>query len=104
MGRGKKGGFGQVGKLSQRKGKGENGVKMGKGSLGRKGKGGNGVKGGKEEGMGKEKKVQASQQNVVPFDVFDRILCVGEGEFCFYLLGFMGGGEGGRGRGRVREE
>lgn len=45
-----------------------------------------GVNGGKKEVVtSKVKKVQASQQNVVPFDVFDRILCVGEGEFGFFL-------------------
>lgn len=39
------------------------------------------LKGGKGGGneVKKVKKIQASQQNIVPFDVFDRILCVGEG-------------------------
>ncbi|QDS69895.1 hypothetical protein FKW77_000824 [Venturia effusa] len=43
---------------------------------------GSGGKGGVEE-VGRVRKVQASQRNVVPFDVFDRILCVGEGDLSF---------------------
>lgn len=54
----------------------------GQGGIGKSGKGGKGGDGGKEEV--KLKKVQASQQNIVPFDVFDRILCVGEGEMSSY--------------------
>lgn len=35
---------------------------------------------------GKVKKVQASQQNIVPFDVYDEILLVGEGMFNYLFL------------------
>lgn len=56
-----------------------------KGGVENGGKAGVGNGGGKEE-VGKVKKVQASQQNIVPFDVFDSILCVGEGEMSSYSL------------------
>ncbi|TID19508.1 hypothetical protein E6O75_ATG06846 [Venturia nashicola] len=62
-----------------REGEGKVGGGAGKG-MGKSGKMGKGeVRGGKGEG----KKVQASQQGIVPFDVFDGILCVGEGDLSF---------------------
>ncbi|KAE9985015.1 hypothetical protein EG328_008005 [Venturia inaequalis] len=63
-------------------GSGAVGKKGGKGKGRKRVKTGDGKTGGKEEG-GKVKRVQASQQNVVPFDVFDRVLCVGEGDLSF---------------------
>jgi hypothetical protein len=42
-------------------------------------------KGGQKEGDVKVKKVQASQANIIPFDVHDEILCVGEGLFSTYI-------------------
>lgn len=62
----------------------------GSGAVGKKGgKGRKRVKTGDGKTGGKVKRVQASQQNVVPFDVFDRVLCVGEGEFCSFFFGLF---------------